>query len=369
MKRIGVDAGDRERRQAACARRPRPAPSATSSSAASWPSARTCGARSRIAWYDLRYARARARGADRLVSAAELAAGDRPRRRSRAAGSRPPKPSPRAPRSSRCATGSRCTSAGSSAHRSRSRSSSAAKQRRARSARRRTPRRCRCRGASCSVRLNGTRRVRSAERQTALAQADIALAESTKKPDWGVERVVRPAHAELLQHADACMVSVDLPMPPGDRQDRDIAAQQALARARRAQREDARRTYEAEVRGARRRLGDVGTARAALRAGAICRSRASASSSRSRRIAAAAASSPPSSKRAAPRPKRAACTARCSSAAAPGPRLSYLASEEETAMKHASARSCSPSRSRPAAAARLLVCACGTRTTPPRRRA
>jgi len=46
------------------------------------------------------------------------------------------------------------------------------------------------------------------------------------------------------------MFSVDLPVMSGNRQDRDIAAQHAQLERVRAQREDARRSYETAVRGA-----------------------------------------------------------------------------------------------------------------------
>jgi outer membrane protein TolC len=86
------------------------------------------------------------------------------------------------------------------------------------------------------------------ERRAALAQSDVAVAQSTKTPDWGVELSFgqrTPYFSNML----TLMFSVDLPVFPADRQDRDVAASLAQVDRARAQLEDARRTYTAQVRG------------------------------------------------------------------------------------------------------------------------
>jgi outer membrane protein TolC len=86
------------------------------------------------------------------------------------------------------------------------------------------------------------------ERRAALAQSDVALAQSTKTPDWGVELSFgqrTPYYSNML----TLMFSVDLPVFPANRQDREIAASLAQVDRARAQLEEARRTYTAQVRG------------------------------------------------------------------------------------------------------------------------
>jgi outer membrane protein TolC len=86
------------------------------------------------------------------------------------------------------------------------------------------------------------------ERRAALAQSDVAVAQSTKTPDWGVELSFgqrTPYFSNML----TLMFSVDLPVFPADRQDRDVAASLAQVDRARAQLEDARRSYTAQVRG------------------------------------------------------------------------------------------------------------------------
>ncbi len=85
-------------------------------------------------------------------------------------------------------------------------------------------------------------------RETA-ARSDIALAQSMKKPDWGVE-VSYGQRSPYYSNMLTVMFSMDLPVLAANRQDRDIAAQHAQLEKVRAQREDARRTYEAAVRSA-----------------------------------------------------------------------------------------------------------------------
>jgi outer membrane protein TolC len=85
------------------------------------------------------------------------------------------------------------------------------------------------------------------ENRTALAQSEVSLAQSTKKPDWGVELSYgqrSPYYSNML----SLMFSVDLPLAPANRQDREIAASLAQVERARAQFEEARRVYMAQVR-------------------------------------------------------------------------------------------------------------------------
>lgn len=86
------------------------------------------------------------------------------------------------------------------------------------------------------------------ESRTALARSDVAVAQSSKKPDWGVELSYgqrSPYYSNML----SLMFSVDLPIAPANRQDRDVAASLAQVERARAQLEEARRMYAAQVRG------------------------------------------------------------------------------------------------------------------------
>jgi outer membrane protein TolC len=87
------------------------------------------------------------------------------------------------------------------------------------------------------------------EARESAARSEIALAQSMKKPDWGVE-VSYGQRSPNFSNMLTVMFSVDLPVLSGNRQDRDIAAQHAQLERVRAQREDSRRAYEAAVRGA-----------------------------------------------------------------------------------------------------------------------
>jgi outer membrane protein TolC len=87
------------------------------------------------------------------------------------------------------------------------------------------------------------------EARESAAKNDIALAQSMKKPDWGVE-VSYGQRSPNFSNMLTVMFSVDLPVLAGNRQDRDIASQHAQLERVRAQREHARRAYEAAVRGA-----------------------------------------------------------------------------------------------------------------------
>jgi outer membrane protein TolC len=81
----------------------------------------------------------------------------------------------------------------------------------------------------------------------ALAQSEVALAASTRKPDWGWE-VSFGQREPRFSNMVSIMVSMDLPLWRGARQDRDVAARMKQLEQARAQREDARRTHEADVR-------------------------------------------------------------------------------------------------------------------------
>ncbi|HEY5636441.1 MAG TPA: TolC family protein [Burkholderiales bacterium] len=81
-----------------------------------------------------------------------------------------------------------------------------------------------------------------------LARAEVALARTTKESDWSLE-VGYAQRSPSFSNMLTVMVTLDLPWQSERRQDRDVAAQLALAERARAEREDARRTREAEVRG------------------------------------------------------------------------------------------------------------------------
>jgi outer membrane protein, heavy metal efflux system len=81
----------------------------------------------------------------------------------------------------------------------------------------------------------------------ALAASEVALAASTRKPDWGWE-VSFGQREPRFSNMVSVMVSMDLPLWRGTRQDRDVAARVKQLEQVRAQREDARRMHEAEVR-------------------------------------------------------------------------------------------------------------------------
>ena len=81
-----------------------------------------------------------------------------------------------------------------------------------------------------------------------LARADVELARASKRSDWSVEVGYgqrRPAFDNML----TVMVAIDLPWQAERRQDRDVASRLAELEQVRAQKEEARRMHEAEVRG------------------------------------------------------------------------------------------------------------------------
>jgi outer membrane protein TolC len=105
-------------------------------------------------------------------------------------------------------------------------------------------------------RLEEHPQLRSFDQREALAEAEVRLASSTKKSDWMLEVEYgqrRPYFDNML----SVMVSFDIPWQAGSRQDRDVASRLAELEQARAAREDARRAYEAEVRGL---LADFDTA-------------------------------------------------------------------------------------------------------------
>lgn len=79
----------------------------------------------------------------------------------------------------------------------------------------------------------------------AKAQAALALAKSGKRPDWKVGLVY--GHRLHLDDMVGIEVSVDLPIFPGNRQDRDISARYADRDAVLAEHEDARRAQHEAV--------------------------------------------------------------------------------------------------------------------------
>jgi outer membrane protein TolC len=85
------------------------------------------------------------------------------------------------------------------------------------------------------------------EEREALAASEIALAASTRRPDWSWE-VSFGQREPRFSNMVTVMVSMDLPLRKGARQDRDVATRVKQLDQARAQREDARRMHEAEVR-------------------------------------------------------------------------------------------------------------------------
>ena len=89
--------------------------------------------------------------------------------------------------------------------------------------------------------------IRLAQAQEAVLGAEADLAGAGKSPDWSVELtygIRKPEFGNML----SLMVRVDLPWSPGTRQEREQAAKLKERDAARAQREDLRRSREAEVR-------------------------------------------------------------------------------------------------------------------------
>ena len=85
------------------------------------------------------------------------------------------------------------------------------------------------------------------EEREALAASEVAVAASTSKPDWSWE-VSFGQREPRFSNMVSVMVSMDLPLWQSRRQDRDVATRVKQLEQTRAQREDARRMHEAEVR-------------------------------------------------------------------------------------------------------------------------
>ncbi len=85
------------------------------------------------------------------------------------------------------------------------------------------------------------------QERAALADAEVALAASSAKPDWNVE-ISYGQRSPNFSNMVTVMVGVELPFDKPRRQDRDTAAKLSLAERARSQREDARRAHEADVR-------------------------------------------------------------------------------------------------------------------------
>ena len=85
------------------------------------------------------------------------------------------------------------------------------------------------------------------EEREALAQSEVSLAASTRRPDWAWE-VSFGQREPRFSNMVSVTFSMDLPLWKGARQDRDVASRVKQLEQARAQREDARRTHDAEVR-------------------------------------------------------------------------------------------------------------------------
>jgi outer membrane protein, heavy metal efflux system len=81
-----------------------------------------------------------------------------------------------------------------------------------------------------------------------LARAEVELARASRQSDWSVE-VGYGHRAPAFDNMLTVMLAIDLPWQTKNRQDRDLASRLAELEQVRAQKEDARRMHEAEVRG------------------------------------------------------------------------------------------------------------------------
>jgi outer membrane protein TolC len=86
------------------------------------------------------------------------------------------------------------------------------------------------------------------EEREALAASEVLVAASTRNSDWSWE-VSFGQREPRFSNMVTVMVSMDLPLRKSARQDRDVATRAKQLEQARAQREDARRMHEAEVRG------------------------------------------------------------------------------------------------------------------------
>jgi outer membrane protein TolC len=90
--------------------------------------------------------------------------------------------------------------------------------------------------------------IRKYELTIALAQTEMDLAQADKIPDWTVELGYAKrgsAYPDMI----AAQVSVDLPVFPKNRQDKNITGKQMMLESARYQREDALRNLTAELTG------------------------------------------------------------------------------------------------------------------------
>lgn len=85
------------------------------------------------------------------------------------------------------------------------------------------------------------------EQREALAASEVALATSTRNPDWSWE-VSFGQREPRFSNMVSVMVSMDLPLFKRDRQNRDVATRVQQLEQARALREDARRMHQGEVR-------------------------------------------------------------------------------------------------------------------------
>jgi cobalt-zinc-cadmium efflux system outer membrane protein len=84
------------------------------------------------------------------------------------------------------------------------------------------------------------------EEQVRLAETEVALARQAYKPDWSLELSygLRPEFSDFI----GVQASIDLPVFPKNRQDRELAAKIALAERARALRDDQLRVMQADAR-------------------------------------------------------------------------------------------------------------------------
>ena len=99
------------------------------------------------------------------------------------------------------------------------------------------------------------------EPMEAMARADIAVAQAAKKPDWSLE-LAYAQRGSSFSNMVTIQARIDLPIFSAKRQDPVIAARYKALEQVRAEREEARRMHEAEIK---RMLADWETARARLK--------------------------------------------------------------------------------------------------------
>ena len=99
------------------------------------------------------------------------------------------------------------------------------------------------------------------EPMEAMARADIAEAQAAKKPDWSLE-LAYAQRGSSFSNMVTIQARIDLPIFSKKRQDPVIAASYKVLEQVRAEREEARRMHEAEIK---RMLADWETSRARLK--------------------------------------------------------------------------------------------------------